>query len=92
MKPKQPSLRQMAKRLDQWGEMLAVLVAQAHGPNARPSPVYQQHLQNMKAKHDAVQSKLKDLMTAMPLGTVPLGADVRGAWDQLDRTIRKLPT
>ncbi len=92
MKPNQPNLLHMVRQLERWGEMLAVLVAEAHAPDARPSPAHQQHLQNMKAKHDAVQSKLKDLITAMPLGMVPLGADVRGAWDQLDRTIRKLPT
>ena len=90
MEEKEAHVGKMETRLKQWGAKLDAFMAKAEEAGAEMKIDYRKHLDDLKAKHKAAQSKLDELKAARGEEWKSFMAGVESAGNELEAAFKKL--
>jgi len=90
MKTKKAHVGKIESQLKRWGAKLDELVAKAGEAGAEIKVEYQQHLDDLKAKHSVVQAKLAALKTASGAEWETIKAGLDSADHELEAAFQKV--
>jgi len=80
----------METQLKQWGAKLDELMAKAKESGAEVKVDYHQSIDELKAKHQAAQSKFDELRAAGSEKWETFKIGIEGAWNELEVAFKKL--
>jgi hypothetical protein len=90
MKKTDARVGKMETQLKQWGAKLDELVAKAEEAGAEAKIDYRKRIDDLKSKHQEVQSKLAELRAAGGEKWEILKHGVESAWKELEVAIKKM--
>jgi galactokinase len=84
------NLEKMETQLKAWGAKIDAFLANAEKHRAEAKAEYQKRVDELKARHAAVQAKLDELKAASSDKWEVLRAGLEAAWKDLETTFRTL--